>query len=92
MSSLEFLERAVSLASKEFIRGFIIGQVALLLVLLVLGRFFFFRGPAPAGEIRIDSVRAAMQSPGTDGRCREWERAGAAGPRVATIWKDWHGD
>lgn len=40
----DFFERAVSIASKEFVRGFIIGQVALLLVLIVLLRFLFFRG------------------------------------------------
>jgi maintenance of morphology protein 1 len=60
-SSREFLERAVSLSSKEFVRGFIIGQVALLLVLIVLARVLFFRGPAPGnGQIRFkrkDSTR-----------------------------------
>ena len=60
-SSREFFERAVSLSSKEFIRGFIIGQIALLLVLIVLARVLFFRGPAPGyGQIRFkrkDNIR-----------------------------------
>jgi hypothetical protein len=49
--SSDFLERAVSLASKEFIRGFIIGQVALMLVLIVLVRLFFFRSTAGEGDL-----------------------------------------
>lgn len=59
MNSGDFLERAVSIASKEFVRGFIIGQVALLLVLLVLLRFLFFRGVNASTVRRITFAPAA---------------------------------
>lgn len=58
MNSGDFLERAVSIASKEFVRGFIIGQVALLLVLIVLLRFLFFRGANTSPVRRITFMPA----------------------------------
>lgn len=58
MHSLDFLEKAVSLSSKEFIRGFLIGQLALLLTLLLLARFLFFRSPDPTTPIRFPSRKA----------------------------------
>lgn len=67
MNSLDLLERAVSLASKEFIRGFIIGQVALLLVIIVLARVLFFRTPTPPGVITFQrrTSPAALKKPKT---------------------------
>ena len=61
-SSREFFERAVSLSSKEFIRGFVIGQIALLLVLIVLARVLFFRGTGGNGQLRFTGkVRSACR-------------------------------
>ncbi|PJF19254.1 Maintenance of mitochondrial morphology protein [Paramicrosporidium saccamoebae] len=63
MHSLDFLEKAVSLSSKEFIRGFIIGQFALLLVLLLLARLLFFRSPTPLEPIRFPSKPKSKKAP-----------------------------
>lgn len=50
MNSLDFLERAISLASKEFIRGFVIGQLALFVLFLVLARILLFSGSQEAAR------------------------------------------
>lgn len=47
MNSSEIFERAVSIASKEFVRGFVIGQVVLFLLLVFLARLLLFRGGPP---------------------------------------------
>lgn len=42
--------KAVALASKEFIRGFLLGQALLLLLMVALVRFLFLRGRSGNGE------------------------------------------
>jgi hypothetical protein len=42
--ALDYFEAAVNQSSKEFIKGFFVGQVFLLILLILLGKFLFFRG------------------------------------------------
>lgn len=66
MNSLDLLERAVSVASKEFVRGFIIGQVALFLLLLVLARILLFSSPTEVRSPQRNSSARKITHPQED--------------------------
>lgn len=51
LGSKQLFDKAVSYSSKEFIRGFLIGQFALLLLLVFLARLLLFRTPTPTNTI-----------------------------------------